>query len=515
MFVCGSRDWSTTLPVGFRNWSLVPDFSIDRNTDPSHLAWCGQGQEFLTQVPSVQRLQLCTGSSCRMSWAFWGSTTLAARSPAWPWGDAPATDPNCSCRGSGGHVLIGPLSHNTPFVTSRLWRDPADAILCRKNLKTILEWCDWAMAYRPSSKPCETCTELGMSRCILWELEFWLSTHGHTLQFDHFADGVEHLECDAGARKEPTKLVCHLVFASRLWCKFSCSSSRFHHWFGIRHEFERRHGSFRACAVFDKYLSLQDKAVSADQIKVVAATCLKVSDVFGEQSKEYYKQENSVEYAEAAAGKSITPLQMLSCEKEILPKLGFKLFTIHPTIRWFLQCYVAYARLSMRDCRGEKRLHSLQIWCCWISSCSCTHHPWKHSALLLMAAFLVQQEATSRHPKDKAMLNEDGKVLGPLQGHLSCLDYWDQHIRGSVCRANLAVDTSMCLQAVVRMLSDKRREWKSLQLNAVETKHVQLARAFGIPRSIPCLQAGALHLARPPKKFSPRVGLSASALWWP
>ena len=239
-----------------------------------------------------------------------------------------------------------------------------------------------------------------------------------------------------------------------------------------------------ACAVFDKYLSLQDKAVSADQIKVVAATCLKVSDVFGEQSKEYYKQENSVEYAEAAVGKSITPLQMLSCEKEILPKLGFKLH--HPTTRWFLQCYVAYARLSMRDAVGKTASFIADLML--LDFELLLYAPsMKAQCAVLMAAFLVQQEATSRHPKDKAnMLNEDGgKLVGPLQGHLSCLDYWDQHIRGSVCRANLAVDTSMCLQAVVRMLSDKRREWKSLQLNAVETKHVQLARALAYPDRFP------------------------------
>lgn len=247
-----------------------------------------------------------------------------------------------------------------------------------------------------------------------------------------------------------------------------------------------------ACAVFDKYLSLQEKPVMPEQIKVVAATCLKVSDIFGEQSKEYYKQENSVEYTEAAVGKSITPSQMLSCEKEILPKLGFKLH--HPTIRWFLQCYIAYARLSMFDAVGKTASFIADLMLLDFELLLYTPSL-KAQCAVLMAAFLVQQEATLHQPHqplDKAMKslpNEDQsdkcKSIGPLQGYLSCLAYWDKNIRDAVCRANVAVDASMCLQAVVRMLLDKRREWKSLQLNAVEIKHAQLARALAYPDRFP------------------------------
>lgn len=108
----------------------------------------------------------------------------------------------------------------------------------------------------------------------------------------------------------------------------------------------------------------------------------------------------------------------------------------------------------------------------------------KAQCAVLMAAFLVQ-EATLHQPH---LPNEDQsdkcKSIGPLQGYLSCLAYWDK-IRDAVCRANVAVDASMCLQAVVRMLLDKRREWKSLQLNAVEIKHAQLARALAYPDRFP------------------------------
>ncbi|CAE7713899.1 Cdk3, partial [Symbiodinium microadriaticum] len=96
-----------------------------------------------------------------------------------------------------------------------------------------------------------------------------------------------------------------------------------------------------AVAVLDNYFTLPDKPSDLAELKVVAATCLKVCDVFAEQSKEYYKQENSVEYCEAAQGQNIQPSQILTCEKEFLPKVDFKLQK--PTVHWFLQCYLVYA----------------------------------------------------------------------------------------------------------------------------------------------------------------------------
>ncbi|CAJ1378987.1 unnamed protein product [Effrenium voratum] len=240
-----------------------------------------------------------------------------------------------------------------------------------------------------------------------------------------------------------------------------------------------------ACAVLDKVLSQQDRPVPEEQLKVVAATCLKVSDVFAEQSKEYYKQENSVEYAEAAAGHSITPLQILSCEKEMLPKIDFKLQ--QPTICWFMQCYLAYARLSMRDAVGKTASFIADLML--LDFDLLLYAPsLKAQCAVLMAAFLVQHEAKPRQPLDEKEPNattERCSKLGALQGDILCLEYWDSHVRNSVCRGNLAVDASMCLQAVVRTLGDRRREWKALKLNAVENKHVQRARALAYPDSFP------------------------------
>lgn len=246
-----------------------------------------------------------------------------------------------------------------------------------------------------------------------------------------------------------------------------------------------------ACAIFDKYLTLQQRPVVPDHIKVVATTCLKIADCFAEQSKEYYKQENAVEYADAAVGlgKSVTSSQLLTCEKEMLPKLNFKLH--HPTIQWFLQCYIVYARLSMVDDVGKTASFIADLML--LDFEMLIYAPsLKAQCAVLMAAFLVQ-EAESHPPlaeKEKAKMlpAQSNSVCAISQGKVSLLEHWDNQIRDSVCRANLAVDTSMCLQAVVRMLLDKRREWKSLQLNAVETKHAQIARKLAYPDRFPILK---------------------------
>jgi len=56
-----------------------------------------------------------------------------------------------------------------------------------------------------------------------------------------------------------------------------------------------------AARVVDKYLAQLSVAPDQEKLQVIGATCLKVADVFVEQSKEYYKQENADEYAEATS----------------------------------------------------------------------------------------------------------------------------------------------------------------------------------------------------------------------
>jgi hypothetical protein len=254
-----------------------------------------------------------------------------------------------------------------------------------------------------------------------------------------------------------------------------------------------------ASCVADRYMSHQDGPISDDQMRVIGATCLKVADVFAEQSKEYYKQENTVEYAEATMHQT-SPAQMLSCEKDVLPKVEFDLRL--PTVHWFLQCYMAYARftgtgnvaktaffigdLTLLDYDLLIYVPSLRAQCC-----------------LLLAAFLVQRAMT-----DKKQLSSDLEEIQASVPNLersdSCvstrstskasqasrimlpyLDHWEEHVRNSVCHKNTAVDAAMCLGAIVRTLVEKRREWKSAKLLAVETKHASNIRALNYPEMFP------------------------------
>jgi len=243
-----------------------------------------------------------------------------------------------------------------------------------------------------------------------------------------------------------------------------------------------------ATGVLDGFLVGQHKPPPMQELKVIAATCLKVCDVFSEQSKEYYKQENSVEYSEAATGQHIIPKQMLTCEKEFLPKVNFKLQ--QPTIQWFAQCYLVYARFHARDLVGRTAAFITDLMLLdWELM---RYMPsLKAQCAVLLAVFLVQQELKQKQMAVKepkpSMSERHGIDLPcwPAHGNLPSLDHWDRHVRDAACQSNLAVDATMCLQAVVRTLVDKRREWKQERLQAVETKHASLARTLAYPDSFP------------------------------
>jgi len=248
-----------------------------------------------------------------------------------------------------------------------------------------------------------------------------------------------------------------------------------------------------ASGVADRYISQQDSAVSTEQMRVIGATCLKVTDVFAEQSKEYYKQENTVEYAEATMHQT-SSADMLRCEKDILPKVEFDLRL--PTVHWFLQCYLAYSRfpasgsvaknaffigdLTLLDYDLLMYAPSLRAQCC-----------------LLLGAFLVQRaerklpnhEAASAlhwHEAASAPLKSEFRVASKdARLPLPILEHWDEQVRNAVCHKNTSVDAAMCLQAVVRTLVVMRREWKSARLVAVETKHASSIRALNYPEVFP------------------------------
>lgn len=249
-----------------------------------------------------------------------------------------------------------------------------------------------------------------------------------------------------------------------------------------------------AACIVDKYLAQHETSISPDKMQVIGATCLKVADVFAEQSKEYYKQENAQEYAEATMHQA-SPAQMLSCEKDVLPKVDFDLRL--PTAHWFVQCYLAYGRfaaagqvaktavfisdLTLLDYEVLQYAPSLRAQCA-----------------LVLSAYLVQQAIAEsrRAPKGRQalqqsnsdaseprILSNSGASGGPVV--LTYLEHWEEQVRNHVCRNNTAVEVAMCLQAIVKILVVMRREWKSSKLNAVETKHAGNTRTLAYPERFP------------------------------
>ena len=83
--------------------------------------------------------------------------------------------------------------------------------------------------------------------------------------------------------------------------------------------------------------------VDRGKLQLVGVTCMKIADVFNERSKEYYRQENSIEYAYITADE-YTPLQVVTMEKEVLNSLNFRLLS--PTILYFLKRYQEALNIS-------------------------------------------------------------------------------------------------------------------------------------------------------------------------
>jgi hypothetical protein len=249
-----------------------------------------------------------------------------------------------------------------------------------------------------------------------------------------------------------------------------------------------------AASTVDKYVALQEEAFPQDRMQVVAATCLKVADVFAEQSKEYYKQENAVEYAEATYNQT-TSEQILLCEKDLLPKLDFDLHV--PTMHWFTQCYLAYARFTRG---GNVDKTASFIGDLTLLDYDLLAYPASlraQCALLLAVLFVQQAQSEKKRPgrsegpaafgEGAAAAQESASAnsIRPSDGVLSYLDHWDSFVRNRACSRNIAIDAAMCLQAVVRTLVVRRREWKGLKLTAVETKHVAVARTLAYPERFP------------------------------
>jgi serine/threonine protein kinase len=259
-----------------------------------------------------------------------------------------------------------------------------------------------------------------------------------------------------------------------------------------------------AVGLLNKYLATQDECLAQEQMQVAGATCLKVADVFAEQSKEYYKQENASEYAEATLQQAL-PEQMLAFEKTLLPKLEFDLHL--PTTHWFVHCYLAYGRFNPLGSTAKTAFFIGDLTL--LDYDLLAYAPsLRAQCAVLLAVFLVQQaqsqkqrrsdgtfwinasqdHASSSQPASSRASSQAGQPQpgdGEKQVMLTYFEHWDTVIRNQVCQGNTSIDTALCLQAIVRTLVVLRREWKSAQLTAVEAKHASIVRTLVYPERFP------------------------------
>jgi len=245
-----------------------------------------------------------------------------------------------------------------------------------------------------------------------------------------------------------------------------------------------------AAGVLDRYMAKMEEPPAHDRLQVIGATCLKVADVFTEQSKEYYKQENAVEYADATHGEVATE-QILTCEKDVLRKLDFNLHL--PTTHCFLQCYLAYGRFTASGSVAKTAFFIADLTL--LDNDLLAYFPSLRAQCCLVLAVLLAQQAQAqaqarRAPQARsAEAAADGQASAAASAaagpELAYLEHWNRRVRDRVCRGTSAVDAAMCMQEMVRALQVLRRQWKSDKLTAVETKHAAVARTLVYPERFP------------------------------
>jgi serine/threonine protein kinase len=149
-----------------------------------------------------------------------------------------------------------------------------------------------------------------------------------------------------------------------------------------------------AVSFIDRTLSVLK--VDRSKLQLVGVTCMKIADVFNERSKEYYRQENSIEYAYITADE-YSPAQVVSMEKLILNCLEFRLLS--PTIQSFLRRYLELTIVSSDTCALSLYLSDLLLLfiaslkhkpsvlasCVLFMACASTEFPSKVPDVLLCA----------------------------------------------------------------------------------------------------------------------------------
>jgi hypothetical protein len=264
-------------------------------------------------------------------------------------------------------------------------------------------------------------------------------------------------------------------------------------------------------ALIDKYLQQQEQqerhkghdsvsTMTTTGMRTISASCLKIADVFTEQSKEYYKQENTSEYAEAiqqiaterlhiliaADRKAVTTSLILNCEKELLLRFRFELDL--PTAHWFLRCFLTCSGFAAtgRVSRTASFICDLTL----IDHSLASYPPSLRAQCSFLLAGFIQQQMTSKRQKacsGASDIDVRGLALTADSNEISLplLEHWDSDVRNILCQKNTAMTATLCLQAVVHVLVVMRREWKAAKLTAVDAKYSSFVNTLVYPDAFP------------------------------
>eukprot|EP00929_Paragymnodinium_shiwhaense_P106435 TRINITY_DN7182_c0_g1_i1.p1 TRINITY_DN7182_c0_g1~~TRINITY_DN7182_c0_g1_i1.p1 ORF type:complete len:847 (-),score=216.24 TRINITY_DN7182_c0_g1_i1:127-2667(-) len=230
-----------------------------------------------------------------------------------------------------------------------------------------------------------------------------------------------------------------------------------------------------AAAVFDAFFS---KAGSSSeplvfQLSDIAATCLKLADVFAEKSREYYKLQNCDDYSELCGGSD--PQKLLNCEKYIVPHLSFDLHL--PTVHWFVRCYLAYGRFKPTGKTAKVACFLADL--CLLDVDLLNYAPsLRAQCIVVLAACLAECQTTA------------GARVPMVDGRpqIELLVHWDQVCRERLCSKNKVLDATLAMQAVLRTLLVTRRELKSHSLDSHEKRHEDVMNSLTIPDVLPAVK---------------------------
>jgi hypothetical protein len=238
-----------------------------------------------------------------------------------------------------------------------------------------------------------------------------------------------------------------------------------------------------AVDLFDRVLSLRNfdrpvgtEAGSSEDPSLLAAACLKIADVFHERSKEYYQQENAREYSQlqllSPGGTRFSPEDLVAAEKHLLRDVGLADLD-HPTTPWFLRwCLDAVGLTGSAAAAVANFSADLSLLDAELQAAPAAL---RAQVAVVLALYVRSWTSASSASSSTARVEEATS---------SVLKSW-QPVRQIACANNKELESAMCLRKMSLVLSQRRREWKTANLTAIEAKHHMAGNLFSCPEVFP------------------------------